>query len=88
MSASLTIEDAVFTALEEIGVAPEDARRLDAPLLDLALDEDITFGFVPRVEKNLGLQLPLEAWESVYTVADAILVLQQHAAKHRGIPGH
>jgi hypothetical protein len=45
-------EEAVYRVLEDLGVKPADARRHEAKLLELVLDEDATFGFVPDVQES------------------------------------
>lgn len=73
--------DAVSAVLEEIGV-PASVVRSDATLLDLMLDEDLTFWFVPGVQKRLGISPPTSAWEQVRTVSDAIEMLRSHLPEH------
>jgi acyl carrier protein len=40
---------------------------------DLRLDsDDLSFVFVPLLEKQLGVKIPVREWDHVYTVQDAI----------------
>ena len=49
-SGHISVEAVVFTVLEDLGVSAIAARRLETPLVELLLDDDITFEFVPDLE--------------------------------------
>jgi acyl carrier protein len=82
-----SVEEAVYRVLEDLGVKPADARRHDAQLLDLVLDEDATCGFIPDVQELLGIQVPNEEWERVSTVGEAIAMLREHVVARHGEGG-
>ena len=73
------IEQAVYAMLEEIGL-PAGEAVADAKLLEIMLDEDVTYWFVPGVERRLGVEIPLTEWEFVVTVGDSIATLERHLA--------
>jgi|tagenome__1003787_1003787.scaffolds.fasta_scaffold20987786_4 acyl carrier protein len=72
------VAEAVYSVLERLGVSPVAARETDVPLLNLLLDEDATFEFVPEIEEVLDVRVPPEDWERVQTVTEVIVMLQEH----------
>jgi acyl carrier protein len=51
----------------------ERIRLTDRFVDDLRADSDeLTFVFVPGVERDVGVHVPVKAWKNVHTVADAI----------------
>lgn len=78
--------EVVLRAFEDLAVTPTEGV-LNRPLLELAADEDITFDFIPGVNRMLGVSPPLEAWNRVYTVNQAIdLWCRALEAKHGASP--
>jgi hypothetical protein len=70
------VMDAVRSVLLEIGVS--DADILAEPtLLNVVTDEDLTFWFVPSIEKRLGVRVPPNEWAKVHTISDAVQVLRR-----------
>jgi acyl carrier protein len=69
----------VRAALLDLGI-PEARIAPDARLVkDLRADsDDLSFGFIPEVERKLGIEVPSRAWSEVYTVADVSKVLIAH----------
>ncbi|MBB4638944.1 hypothetical protein [Longimicrobium terrae] len=63
----------VLSELENLGITIRPGV-LDMPLLSLALDEDLTFDFIPDVERRLGVSSPPEPWKRVFTASQAIEV--------------
>ena len=55
----------------ELGVLEEEIHP-EARLLDLMVDEDATFWFIPAVEAKLRNTPDRAQWEQVVTVRDAI----------------
>jgi hypothetical protein len=71
------VKDVVYAVLREIGV-PESAMVPEAELLILMVDEDVTFWFVPQVERLLKTKIPVTEWERVRTVSETIDMLERH----------
>lgn len=61
----------VMSELEDLGVEIVPGIR-NAALLRLALSDDLAMDFIPGVERRLGVVSPMAAWESVFTVTQAI----------------
>ena len=61
----------VLSELENMGIELSPGV-LDARLLALAADEDVTMDFIPDVERRLGVISSVKPWEKVFTVAQAI----------------
>jgi hypothetical protein len=74
----LSVDEAVYTVLENLGVPPSAARGGEVPLLQLLLDDDLTFEFVPDIEEILNVRVPLDEWERVRTVDEVIAMLREH----------
>ena len=61
----------VLSELENMGITIKPGV-LNVPLVSLAYDEDLTFDFIPDVERRLGVSSPPEAWKRVFTASQAI----------------
>jgi len=68
----------VREVLEDItGASAETIRPRDRLVDDLkATGDDLSFVFVPAVERQLGVHVPQDAWRRVFTVQDAVEVLR------------
>ena len=77
-------ERVVVEALHEIVVHDFDATNFDQFILDLMLDEDATYGFIPMVQKALNIRLPNSEWERVQTIEEAIDALARGLELARG----
>lgn len=71
------IESVVLDVLKDIGVPPNETSP-DAGLLEIMLDEDATFWFVPAIERRLKVKIPISEWERVVTISDTIEMLERH----------
>lgn len=72
------VENVVMEQLEDILLAPR-ARigPSDDLIRDLRVDDDdLTFVFIPGVERALGVRLPHDVWSTVYTVQGAVVALR------------
>lgn len=71
--------ETITSLLSEILAEDREPIRLGQRLLDdLHLDsDDFTYWFVPELEERLGMELPQPYWDDVYTVADAIRVVEE-----------
>jgi acyl carrier protein len=58
------------------------AVHLSADLVrDLKVDsDDLSYIFVPTVQEQLHVRIPVDEWGKVYTVQDAIDLLKQYCA--------
>jgi acyl carrier protein len=56
--------------------------HLSADLVrDLKVDsDDLSYIFVPTVQERLHVRIPVDEWDKVYTVQDAIDLLKQYCA--------
>jgi hypothetical protein len=79
------VEKVVYTALKDIGV-PDAKASPGAALLDIMVDEDATFWFVPQVERLLNLKIPVAEWERAITVSDSIEMLERYLSQARAHP--
>lgn len=75
-----SIERVVLETLEKELAVPAGRLRLDADLTrDLKIDsDDLSFLFVPKLERRLGVKIPVEEWSSVGTVRDAVNLLRRY----------
>lgn len=71
------VEEVVLRHLADITkVARSRIRPSDDLVRDLKADsDDLSFLFVPAVERALGVIIPPENWSSVHTVRDAVDLL-------------
>ena len=69
---------AVIDTLLSLGVAAERLSDLNVPVLRLLHDDDVTFDFIPEVQRALGVEVPPEAWEHVQTVQQVVDLLYQY----------
>ncbi len=71
------VADVVLTCLADIIDHPLEAiRPTDRIVEDLrAGGDDLSFIFIPCVESALQVRVPVTAWTSVFTVQDAIDLL-------------
>ena len=74
------VKEAVIQTLERILCAPRSTFRLTDDLVqDLRIaSDDLSFTFVPELERKLGIKIPAEEWRSVYTGADACELLKKY----------
>jgi acyl carrier protein len=72
------IEDAVLEVLEDIlGRSRTTFTLEDRFVRDLRISsDDLTFVFVPNLEKRLNVKVPIAAWGEVETGRDVIALLQ------------
>lgn len=60
---------------------PKPISPSDGLVVDLKItSDDLSFVFVPEVQRQLGVKIPAEEWNAVYTVADAIHLLARYRA--------
>jgi hypothetical protein len=67
----------ISEALDEIGV-PKSRQTPEADVLTLMLHEDASFIFIPKVEADLGIEVPASEWEKVRTLNDVVEMLRRH----------
>lgn len=82
MSRKDEIRRVVIDELEQL--APEFSGKIrdsDRPIPDLKLTGDDASAFAIETAKRLGIKVPRKAWSTVYTVADAIALLQRYDTK-------
>ena len=77
MHSQREVEDAVFAAIEDLSQRHRSQIDPSASLVqDLQITgDDVTFVFVPEVERALGVKIQPETWRQVRTVQDAIDLL-------------
>ncbi len=80
METPKNIHQIVFETLEDILLMPKSKINLtDRLMRDLHMHtDDATFDFAMGLQKKLNIKVPVEAWKNVYTVQDAINVLEQY----------
>jgi hypothetical protein len=68
------IQEIILQRLSELTRLPSGRIRLsDRVVEDLRVDgDDLSFLFVPGVERAVGAWAPVEAWREVFTVGDII----------------
>lgn len=73
------VEGVVRRHLAKITRIPQERiRPSDRIVRDLNADgDDLSFLFIPAVERELGVTVKLEVWRSVYTVQDAVDALRR-----------
>ena len=58
-----------------LGIEQASIGLEDRLIADLRLDsDDFSFWFVPALQERLGTEIPIEAWDTVFTVRDAVQV--------------
>lgn len=74
------IEEVVFAAFEsELAMPRSHVKKTDRLIQDLKLDsDDLSFLFIPTLEKQLHVSISTEEWGAVYSVQDAIDLLLRH----------
>lgn len=79
------IDGIVREALADItGASAETIHSEDRLVDDLkATGDDLSFVFVPAVERQLGVPIEHEAWRRVFTVQDAVHVLRAALAERQ-----
>lgn len=70
----------VLKQLSELGVTNPEAQ-LDSLLISLLMDDDLTYEFLPVVQEMLGVRVPNDAWDNIYTPRDLIRLLQEHCTR-------
>jgi hypothetical protein len=75
------VVDAVNSALLSLGVAAERLSDPNVPILRLLHDDDVTFDFIPEVQRALGVEVPPEAWEHVQTIQDVVDLLYRYTPR-------
>ncbi len=88
-AARITMCDAVHQQVVEVvrgtllslGVAAERVSDLNVPVLRLLHDDDVTFDFIPEVQKALGVEVSHVKWEYVQTVQDVVELLYHHKVR-------
>lgn len=60
-------------AVRHVQIQPSDRLVKD---LKIASD-DLSFLFAPEVERSFGIKIAQEEWANVYTVADAVNLVQK-----------
>ena len=66
------VETAVIATLVHLGVSNTAANDRDAQVLDLLCDEDVTYDFIPEVQRRLRIVVPSHLWEEVSSVGEVI----------------
>jgi acyl carrier protein len=74
---SKEVEEAVWETLESILLRSRNGLSANARLVrDLKIDsDDLSYIFVPELEKKLKVKIPVEEWCNVSTIQDAIALL-------------
>jgi acyl carrier protein len=74
------IEDAVYSEIEGLIHRPRNTFRLsDDLVLDLKIDsDDLSFLYVPDLEKAFEIKVPVEEWNNVFTGEDTVKLLKRH----------
>jgi len=63
---------------DAVDIPPERIQGSDRLLDDLRLiSDDFSLGFVPDLEAELGVKIPVQAWDHVWTVDDAVRVASE-----------
>jgi len=85
-SEDIDIRNAVFEVLEDILKRPKDEFHVtDRLVRDLKVcSDDLSFLFVPELEKRVNAKVPVEEWHEVFTVQDTIDLLRKY--KNPSIP--
>ena len=75
-----TIAEAVTEVLERVLRRSRTTFSLAEDLVrDLKIaSDDLSFMFVPELERKLNVQIPAKEWLSVHTGADACSLLKRH----------
>lgn len=75
-------DSVVLELLEQWGDLPRQAITPESRLVaDLKMDgDDLTFSFVPVLQKRLGFKAPREEWGQVVTVQDVFLLVERNLA--------
>jgi acyl carrier protein len=78
-----TVAEAVIETLERILCKPRSTFRLTDRLVDdlRIASDDLSFMFVPELERKLGIRVPVDEWRSVYTGRDACELLKRYARR-------
>lgn len=79
MHSQREVENAVLAAIEDLSPRHRSQIDLSASFVqDLQITgDDVTFVFIPQVERALGVKLQAERWRHVRTVQDAIDLLMR-----------
>jgi hypothetical protein len=82
-AANARVDGVVRKVLEDTTGTPASAIRPELRLVDdlTAASDDLSFLFVPAVERELNVHVRQELWRSVHTVQDAVDVLQAALAE-------
>ena len=74
------IEEAVWETLESLLLLPRSNWRVTDDLVkDIKVDsDDLSFIFVPELEKRLGMRVPIDEWSTVSTVQEVIELLRKY----------
>jgi acyl carrier protein len=77
------VEETVWETLESILLCSRNELSPSASLVDdLKIhSDDLSFIFVPELEKKLRVKIPVEEWDNVYTIQNAIDLLNKYKAK-------
>lgn len=74
------IEDAVYSEIEGLIHRPRNTFKLsDHLVLDLKIDlDDLSFLYVPDLEKAFEVKVPVEEWNNVATGEDTVKLLKRY----------
>jgi hypothetical protein len=74
------VAEVVTEVLERILCRPRTTFSLSDDLVrDLRIaSDDLSFMFVPEVERKLGVKVPAKEWRTVHTGMDACNLLRKH----------
>lgn len=80
-SSNSKAEEAVLEVIErELAIPRARVQKTDDLVKDLGIDtDDLSFLFVPGLEKKLGKKVPVSEWDTVFTVQDAIDLLTRYS---------
>ena len=86
------VVDVIFDALSEILCRPKDKLRCELNLSDrfvkdLEIDsDDLSFIFIPKLEKWVGTGISQEDWNQVWSIQDAIDVALRYQSHPKPPP--
>ena len=75
------IEGVVFKVLENVLLKRrDDFKRTDKLIKDLKMDsDDFSFLFVPQLEQQLRIKVPIKEWSVIQTIEDVICLLEKYS---------
>jgi acyl carrier protein len=80
MATKEQITEMVLHVMErELAIPREKISLTDRFVADLQIDsDDLSLLFVPALQREIAVEIPIEAWREVYSVQDAVDLLARY----------